>query len=93
MIKPERCLLISRTQDQPFLPAPAEKLISQGEYELVKVVAGKGPAYPAQIKKGDISEHGIIVGPSGAGKTTWLPACGLANYSSFAGKMWIWNVM
>lgn len=59
-------------QDHPFLPAPSKSQVSLGAYELVKVVTGLGPEYPARIRKADATEHGIIVGPSGAGKTTWL---------------------
>lgn len=55
-----------------FLPAPLEKEVGQGDYQLCRVVTGRGPEYLASIRKPDAPEHGIIVGPSGAGKTTWL---------------------
>ncbi len=58
--------------DHPFLPAPPESQVGRGSYELVKVVAGRGPEYPARIPKAGLTEHGMIVGPSGSGKTTWL---------------------
>ena len=59
-------------EDHPFLPAPPKSLVSPGAYDLVSVVTGKGPEYPARLRKADATEHGIIVGPSGAGKTYWL---------------------
>ncbi len=59
-------------QDHPFLPAPPKEQISQGDYTFCKVVTGRGPEYAAKVDKNIASEHGIIVGPSGAGKTTWL---------------------
>lgn len=59
-------------QDHPLLPAPPKEQISQGDYTLCKVVTGRGPEYAAKVDKNIASEHGIIVGPSGAGKTTWL---------------------
>jgi len=59
-------------EDHPFLPAPPKSLVTPGAYELVRVVTGLGPEYPARIRKADATEHGIIVGPSGAGKTYWL---------------------
>jgi ABC-type bacteriocin/lantibiotic exporter with double-glycine peptidase domain len=64
-------------EDHPFLPAPSKSQVSEGAYELVKVVTGLGPQYSARIREADASEHGIIVGPSGAGKTTWLIHMGL----------------
>lgn len=59
-------------RDHPFLAAPRKSEVGLGSYELVKVVTGRGPEYPAKIPKPDLTEHGIIVGPSGRGKTTWL---------------------
>jgi len=61
-------------EDHPFLPAPSKGEVGLGAYELVKVVTGLVPEYPARISKADASEHGIIVGPSGAGKTYLLTA-------------------
>ena len=63
-------------EEHPFLPAPSEDLVSPGAFELVRVVTGIGPEYSARIEKADATEHGIIVGPSGAGKTFWLTAQG-----------------
>ena len=63
-------------EDHPFLPAPSIELISQGDYELFKVVTGRGSEYPAMVSKALLTEHGIVVGSSGAGKTTWLVAIG-----------------
>jgi hypothetical protein len=57
-------------EDHPFLPAPSIELIGQGDYELFKVVTGRGSEYPAIISKCLLTEHGIVVGSSGAGKTT-----------------------
>jgi hypothetical protein len=59
-------------EDHPFLPAPKQAEVSQGSYELAKIVTGRGLEYPARIQKADAPEHGIVVGPSGAGKTNWL---------------------
>jgi len=62
-------------EDHPFLPAPPKSLVTPGSYDLARVVTGRGAEYPARIRKVDATEHGIIVGPSGAGKTyslTWL---------------------
>jgi hypothetical protein len=59
-------------EEHAYLPAPGEDVISQGDYSLCRVVTGRGPEYPAKVKKDAAPEHGIVVGPSGAGKTTWL---------------------
>ena len=63
-------------EDHPFLPAPSIEQIGQGDYELFKVVTGRGSEYPAMVSKPILTEHGIVVGSSGAGKTTWLVATG-----------------
>ena len=59
-------------EDHPFLPAPVKDEIGQGDYELFNVVTGRGSEYPAMVSKDLLTEHGIVVGSSGAGKTTWL---------------------
>lgn len=59
-------------QDHPLLPAPSKGQVTAGSYELARVVTGLGAEYPARITKAEATEHGIIVGPSGIGKTTWL---------------------
>jgi energy-coupling factor transporter ATP-binding protein EcfA2 len=58
-------------EDHPFA-IPSREETGKGDYELVKVVTGKGPEYTAKVAKNDTTEHGLIAGPSGAGKTTWL---------------------
>ena len=63
-------------EEHPYLPAPPKSLVTPGAYELVRVVTGRGSEYPARIRKADAIEHGIIVGPSGAGKTYLLTAQG-----------------
>jgi hypothetical protein len=63
-------------EEHPFLPAPSKDLVTPGAFELVRVVTGMGPEYSARIGKADAAEHGIIVGPSGAGKTFWLTVQG-----------------
>jgi hypothetical protein len=63
-------------EEHPFLPAPSKDIVSPGAFELIRVVTGMGPEYSARIEKADTTEHGIIVGPSGPGKTFWLTAQG-----------------
>jgi hypothetical protein len=63
-------------EDHSFLPAPPREEISQGDYELARVVTGLGPEHPAKVSKDIAPEHGIIIGPSGAGKTTKLTDLG-----------------
>ena len=59
-------------EEYSYLSAQPKSLVTPGAYELVRVVTGTGPEYPARIRKADATEHGIIVGTSGAGKTYWL---------------------
>jgi len=68
-------------QDHPFLAAPSETDFADGDYELCRIVTGRGPQYPARIKRVSACEHGIVVGPSGAGKTTWLVNLGTQIHS------------
>ena len=63
--------------DHPFLPAPSHDQVGQGDDELCRVVTGKGPEYPAKIKRPDWSVHAICTGPTGRGKTTLLVSRGM----------------
>jgi hypothetical protein len=63
-------------EDHPFLPAPPEDEIGRGDYELINVVTGQGPEYPARVTRAHTTEAGIIIGPIGSGKTTWLVKLG-----------------
>ena len=65
-------LQLNVKEDHPYVVASTQERISHGVYILCDVITGKGPEYPARIKRIHLPLHGACTGPTGSGKTTVL---------------------
>ena len=61
-------------EEHPYLPAPPKILVTPGAFELLQVVTGMGPEYPARIRKADATTIiGIALGDIKATRHTKKP--------------------
>jgi len=86
MLEIQRAILIQ--EYHPFLPGPQRQRAESGIVEVGAVVTGQGPAYPYRFSEEAVTQHILIQGPPGFGKTHLMLSLSIQLYEKGFRPWW-----